>query len=528
MKTRNLFLSLFAFAALCACNKEAQPEVPQILEEDAYINVSIVSDNLDTRAATSPGFSDGASEENAVTNALFAFFDNTGKYLYSVSDKEVTWSDAKKDTPAVERISNAVVVLKRQSITPTQMVVVLNYGADIEEYFDDDASGDINDLDDMYTFLYTSNLVNNVGGVNYFTMSNSSYWSGGKNAFAAQISDDNIYTMSEKPNNKTEQEYRDEQTPVEVYVERVAAKLSVVGKPDGTPMSLELHDGSTLSYYPVIKKYDFTYTTNASWVCKNIEGLNGSFNSSWPTWTDDNHKRSYWANTYDPASFNILKYSEISGVPHASEAHEVYCHENTTSSPASPVKLIVLASLKDDSDDSDLEVVRVGTNDYYVVGDLLKAVATEFNNNGTITKSDASLFTEANFTFVDSEDPAAASYESDLALAEGVTLSAGQAEADNILAKYAKVIYWGKDIYFFTDVQHFGPEGVGDVGVVRNHYYKLTVTSIKGLGTPYVPGVGGGGEDPIDPVVPDNVEHELQAKINILKWKVVNQNVDLQ
>ena len=65
MKTRNLFLSLFAFAALCACNKEAQPEgpkVPQILEEDACINVSIVSDNLDTRAGTDAGFSDGDSD----------------------------------------------------------------------------------------------------------------------------------------------------------------------------------------------------------------------------------------------------------------------------------------------------------------------------------------------------------------------------------------------------------------------------------------------------------------------------------
>lgn len=526
MKTRNLFLSLFAFAALCACNKEAQPEVPQILEEDAYINVSIVSDNFDTKAATEGDFLIGSANEHEVTNALFAFFDNSGKYLYSVKNKSITWSGATSETLAVERISNAVVVLERQSITPTQMVVVLNYGDDIAEYFDDDKTGDISNLADMYNVLHTSNFAYNNGGTNYFTMSNSSYWNGVKNAFAAQISDANIYTMSKKPAGETEAEYRNKQKPVKVYVERVAAKLSVVGKPDGTPMSLELHDGSTLSYYPVIKKYDFTYTTDASWVCKNIEDLNNTFNSSWSTWTDDDHMRSYWANTYGSAGINILKYSEIIGAPDASEAHEVYCHENTTSSP---VKLIVLASLKDDSDDSDLEVVRVGTNDYYVVGDLLKAVATEFNNNGTITKSDASSFTEADFTFVDSKVSGAASYESDLdlSLADGVTLTAGQTEADNILAKYAKVIYWGKNIYFFTDVQHFGPEGVGDVGVVRNHYYQLTVKSIKGLGTPYVPGVGGGGEEPIDPVVPDNVEHELQAQINILKWKVVTQDVDL-
>mgnify|MGYP003558779478 CR=1 FL=1 len=50
MKTRNLFLSLFAFAALCACNKEAQPEVPQILDADTYIKVNIMATDASTRA----------------------------------------------------------------------------------------------------------------------------------------------------------------------------------------------------------------------------------------------------------------------------------------------------------------------------------------------------------------------------------------------------------------------------------------------------------------------------------------------
>lgn len=60
------------------------------------------------------------------------------------------------------------------------------------------------------------------------------------------------------------------------------------------------------------------------------------------------------------------------------------------------------------------------------------------------------------------------------------------------------------------------------LGVVRNHYYKLTINSLKG--------VGHGIVDPDEPIVPNPVEdtgYYLNAKINVLSWRVVNQTVDL-
>ena len=79
--------------------------------------------------------------------------------------------------------------------------------------------------------------------------------------------------------------------------------------------------------------------------------------------------------------------------------------------------------------------------------------------------------------------------------------------------------------YFFTHVEHFGPDaGVNAYGIVRNHYYEITINSIAGLGTP----VSDESEpEVITPEKPTDLDYNLAAKINILMWKVVRQTVDL-
>ena len=76
--------------------------------------------------------------------------------------------------------------------------------------------------------------------------------------------------------------------------------------------------------------------------------------------------------------------------------------------------------------------------------------------------------------------------------------------------------------YYYVDVEHFGSEGY-EVGIVRNHWYDISINSIKGLGTPVF--------DPTEDIVPGRMEEEnyyLAAEVKILKWKMVSQNVDLQ
>jgi len=117
-------------------------------------------------------------------------------------------------------------------------------------------------------------------------------------------------------------------------------------------------------------------------------------------------------------------------------------------------------------------------------------------------------------------------FYSSVALATSVAFDdpAMQTTTETKLADYDDILYWkdGKS-YFFTQVEHFGPDaGVNTFGLVRNHLYDITINSIRGLGTPVV-----SETDPIDPEKPSDLDYNLAAKINILKWKVVSQSVDL-
>lgn len=87
------------------------------------------------------------------------------------------------------------------------------------------------------------------------------------------------------------------------------------------------------------------------------------------------------------------------------------------------------------------------------------------------------------------------------------------------------ILYWkGGKTYFYHNIRHQGfygllGNGTSDFlyGVVRNHIYKIQLEGVFGLGTPVI--------EPGRPIDPDRPEDErpsfIQARINILKWRVV-------
>jgi hypothetical protein len=78
--------------------------------------------------------------------------------------------------------------------------------------------------------------------------------------------------------------------------------------------------------------------------------------------------------------------------------------------------------------------------------------------------------------------------------------------------------------YYYTTIKHFGAEGkTGEYGMVRNHVYDIKIDGITGFGTPvYEPG------QIITPEKPEeDVALNLSARINILAWHLVSQNVTL-
>ena len=73
--------------------------------------------------------------------------------------------------------------------------------------------------------------------------------------------------------------------------------------------------------------------------------------------------------------------------------------------------------------------------------------------------------------------------------------------------------------YYFVPIKH----DASRYGVIRNHVYKLTINSINGLGTP----VPFNDTDTIIPEIPEEKETYISCEIDILAWKIVEQEVNL-
>ncbi len=96
-----------------------------------------------------------------------------------------------------------------------------------------------------------------------------------------------------------------------------------------------------------------------------------------------------------------------------------------------------------------------------------------------------------------------------------------------------QIQYWKNgQTYFYVPIRHQGFTGLSGQGtgaptylngVVRNHEYKVSISQVWGLGTPVI-----NPNDPIDPERPDNAPKSyMTAKINVLKWRVVPNNVSM-
>lgn len=106
-------------------------------------------------------------------------------------------------------------------------------------------------------------------------------------------------------------------------------------------------------------------------------------------------------------------------------------------------------------------------------------------------------------------------------------------DVDKILSNMPGAKVWrGGDTYYYVDLMHLntneGAEQYGRYGIVRNHIYDVEINTVYGLGTPVlIPGKGEGEELDIIPQKPTKDAFYLGARLNILSWRVVNQNVSL-
>ena len=499
MKTKGLFLSaLMMGAVLAGCSSDNDvmnnEENKSAAKGDSYIAVNIVNPGVGSRAADDAV---GTDEENEVKSALFVFFNDNGGFVQaeSVDVSDFSWEPG--DGPA-SKVSNAVIVLSKPTTYPSKVVALLNTGLSVADVKDKNLS-DIQGISGDY-----------IDTTNGFAMSNSAYLQDGNNMVATPLTDANI--QSSKALAK--------ENPVTITVERVLAKVSIEENESLSVAGKDVKlDGANITLEPEIVGYQIVQTNPKSYLLKNIDGINATWN-----WNDDANFRSYWANSYEPEAYTFYSYKEVV----EGSTNLAYCHENT-SGEETATTLLVAAKIKAEGKDAETIIKYKGMYytekglNTYINSQLSECYYTVDANDSQVAKSnDWSNYLKVQASSEEGAKPWAVEIvlNGQPATATAEEVAAAQA----IIEGLDKGMQWTDgDAYFYVPIKH-NVAGQDLEGVVRNHFYQLSVNSISGLGTPVY--------NPSEKIEffdkPTDEEYYIAAKIQILKWNMVSQDVALE
>ena len=492
MKTRGLFLSALMMSAVMAgCSNEdvlQDVESKEMQKSDSYIAINIVAPGVDSRAEND--FANGTAAESTVKNALFVFFNNQDEFVQAVdvnaSDLE-EWSDG---TGSVDKISNTVLVLNNPSSDPTQVVALLNTNLNA------------NNIGTLTLAELKGKVSDKYSSTEAFVMSNSVYQDvNGNEVLSTKITDANIQKSAALAKDN----------PLTITVERLLAKVEAeANEPTVEGKKVELDGVKDVNLVPVITGFKVVATNPQSYLLKNIEDYNFDWN-----WNDAANLRSYWGTSATTDAYGYCTYEQILPVANFTE----YCQENTTETTT---KLLVSATIKKEGEEK-AETILKYKGLYYTKKGFLTKINSMLSEYKYTTTNDAGETVQTNdwapyLEIVDAgDDKTAEPWEVKVALKEGTPNDAG---VKNVIDNLAKAAQWtdGK-AYFYVDVKHLE----GQSAVIRNHYYKLEINSISGLGTPVY--------NPEETIIPEKMKEEeyfVAAQVQILKWKMVSQSVSLE
>ena len=563
MKGKYLFFAGLACTVFAACSSDENvtDDALDANTDQAYVAISLnnATGGMEGRG-TDGELQYGTTDENAVSSAEFYFYNADGAFNQYVS-KPLDWT-TNTGNPAgnVEKFSNATVVLQNLAKVgkPKYVVCVLN-----------GAAGAYKDktLAELKAELSTSYF----NGKN-FIMTNSTYNNSNENSqyFATVMNDNNF--LKEKP---TKEELTNGNA-VQIYVERLASKVTV-----NTTLTLsgDANNELTIGKYDVdgveqdLKIKVLGWGLNAlnknEYVEKHVpawETKLGDF-----TWDDKERYRSYWAcspnyggGTY-PASFaNVVETNnanEDKATVSSTAGYSLqyvswknlgnslgsaaYCMENTNTAGE-----LMKGNFKAKVTHVLLKAQTVGGVDLirydgrlYTEQNFLNRILSQLNmplytksgdDYNQITTSDLAVVNTYDGTVdmaLTAEAAAKTWYEKngeEYTACDVATINA-KFDALEIKADY----YKNGMMYYCVPIEHLRGGKVtynddlsvsvneADYGVVRNHHYVLSINKIQNLGTAvYNP------DEQIVPVV-ESPTYYVGAKVNILSWKVVNQDVQL-
>lgn len=577
MKIFKLFPLACAALMMCACSSDdASNGGSTGVNEPQYLSVNIVNVGATPTGRgtdTDSDYEGGTTEENEIKRIRFYFFNGDGSpYLIkapgvdgvTTGDKEVNWLEATpgednttSGTPShVEKITNAVLVINGvQSAAPSSIVAVVNPETLAQATLNNGGQMRLSELREKAVgskFYKTE-----TGKGTEFVMSNSVFVNAGTD-FCASLVVGHVATSA--PEAKA--------NPVDLYVERVAAKVTA----DFNSDAFELGNGTnwdrdkfgTTKAVGKIGDYD-VYAVIDGWGLADENGkaeIEKQVSTSWTDgivgitpWTTYDYHRCFWENSVSFGSgaganrpvnhpFNDFK---------AKKNDVLYTLPNTPLEAITKVKVydndvtkfLVAATLKYEDDSHNwhtAEICRYNGVQFLGVDNLKTQVALTFSMYYTSTNSDTenptyTQLTKDDITFAEPTG-SMQSYQVTPTLAADPTgkkkyftksLTGKYTEVPKgdvntaIEADKAEIRTDGK-AYYYVPIRHLGTDetAVGYYGVVRNHFYKINLNGIKGFGTPvYDP------KKEIDPTVPYYSDTYLAARVKVLQWRIVNQNVSL-
>lgn len=567
---------LFPFACValmmtaCASDKDEMGGGTKPGSDPQYLAVNIVNVGATPTTRGTDDYENGTTDESTIKKVRFYFFNGDGS-PYLIKNPGVTgvegggeknWLEASpaddsstSGTPSqIEKITQTVLVINGvQSAAPAAIVAVVNPGtvdaAKIQ-------SGETMRLSELRYSTVGSQFYKKdatTGAVSDFVMSNSVYVNAGEDVCSSLVAG-HVTTSEETARKK----------PVDLYVERVVAKVTA----DVDKTAFKLGNGTDWdankygTKAPVGKSGDYdVYAVIDGWGLANENGKAEVEKQVKKTWTDGNlgfspwttadYHRCFWESSvaFDAGAggnqpvnpkFNQLKakmQDVLYTLPNTSENEVTNLKDNDLT------KFAVAATLryKDAAGNwHDAEICRYNGVSILGIDNLKRQVALTFSQYYTST--DATNYTQLSKDDIDFKNPDGTmqQYRVTPTLANdpagtkkyytktttGTTPTFTEVDKATVLAAIEAdkaEIRLGGRAYYYVPIKHLGSANkIAEYGIVRNHFYKITLSGITGFGTPvYDP------EKVVDPIVPTYENTYLAARVQVLQWRVVNQNASL-
>ena len=526
--------------------------------DKSYLSIRINNVGSVAGSRAAGDYADGTPDENYIKSVRFYFFNSDGTPYMLKNNGQSTgknWLEKSSDlnttdkqNPNVSMISNPLLVIEGNTgASPAAMIAVINPTS-----LDGDKLGNgAKTLDDVkrssiYSTFYATGNKN-------FVMSNSVYVANGVEKCTSVVTG-HVATTADDAKKK----------PVELYVERVVAKVqptidATYKATDGRKWieidgkdAIKVGTYATNDIYAVVDGWGVADENGKAELVKQVKTTWNDTNLGINVWTSPDYHRCFWTSSVAfaagteanaPVNHSYNDYAARKLTDCAYTLPNAPTSVDTDPYASTLTKMVLAAHLvyKDGTVYKNAEICQYRGQQYLHIDDLKKEVANNFadyyikKNDGTRTKlqaSDIEFTTQA----VDIKDYQVVATLRTLAADESLQQKTGTTEDESsytavtkealqtlMNAEPAQIRKDGK-AYYFIPIRHLGTDKtkVGYYGIVRNHVYSINIQNMFGFGTPVY--------DPaktIDPTIPSNDATYLAARINVLSWRVVKYNADL-